>query len=110
MAERIRYYMDEHVPTAVTRGLRRRGVNVLTSPEADMLRATDQEHLRLATDQARVIFTQDDDFLRLDAQRREHAGIVYAPQQTPIGHMVRGLMLVYEVLTPDEMRNHVEYL
>jgi len=110
MVERIRYYMDEHVPKAVARGLRRRGVDVLTSPEADMLRATDEDHLRLAADQGRVIFTQDDDFLRLDAQGHEHAGIVYAAQQTPIGSMVRGLMLVYEVLTPDEMRNHVEYL
>jgi hypothetical protein len=39
MAERIKFYMDEHVPRAVTDGLRRRGVDVLTTQEADMLEA-----------------------------------------------------------------------
>lgn len=29
MAEKIRFYFDEHVPRAVARGLRRRGVEVL---------------------------------------------------------------------------------
>ncbi len=110
MAEKIRYYADEHVAKAVARGLRRRGVDVLTAAEADMLRATDQEHLQFAAGQQRVIFTQDDDFLRLEAQGQGHAGIVYAQQHTPIGTIVSGLMLVYQILTPDEMRSHVEFL
>ena len=29
--------MDEHISKAITEGLRRRGVNVLTAQEADML-------------------------------------------------------------------------
>lgn len=63
MPEKIRYYTDEHVAKAVIRGLRRRGVDVLTAPEADMLQAPDGEHLRLAATQGRVVVTQDDDFL-----------------------------------------------
>jgi uncharacterized protein with PIN domain len=110
MAEKTRYYADEHVPKVVARGLRRRGVDVLTASEAHMLGATDQEHLQFAASQGRVIFTQDDDFLRLAAQGREHAGIVYAQQHTPIGTIVSGLMLIYQILTPDEMRNYVEFL
>ena len=110
MAEKVQYYTDEHVAKAVARGLRRRGVDALTAAEAGMLRATDDEHLRFATERQRVVFTQDDDFLRLHAQGIEHCGIVYAPQQTPIGTIVSGLMLVFQVLTPDEMRNHVEFL
>ncbi len=51
MAEKIRYYADEHVAKAVARGLRRRGVDLLTAPEADMLGATDQEHLQFAARQ-----------------------------------------------------------
>ncbi len=34
---RIRLYTDEHVPKAVIRGLRQRGIDVLTVPEADMM-------------------------------------------------------------------------
>lgn len=33
MSELISFYTDEHVAYAVVAGLRRRGVNVLTTPE-----------------------------------------------------------------------------
>jgi hypothetical protein len=89
--------------------LRRRGVDVLTVVEAGMFGATDEEHLHFAEQQNRVVVTQDDDFTRLNASGIEHAGIVYAEQQTPIGKLVSGPMLIYEVLSPDEMRNHIEF-
>lgn len=110
MAEKVKFYMDEHVPSAVTKGLRMRGVDVLTAQNVGMLDVEDDDHLALATEQNRVTFTQDTDFLRLHAKGVDHAGIVYVPQQTPIGYMVRGLMLIYQVLEPEEMRNHVEFL
>jgi hypothetical protein len=102
--------MDEHVPKAVTEGLRRRGVDVLTAQGADMRSANDNEHLELAVREGRVVFTQDVDFLRLYAAGIAHRGIVYASQQTPVRHVVRGLMLIYDVLNPEEMVNHVEFL
>ena len=110
MARQVRFYMDEHVPSAVTAGLRRRGVDVLTAQEAGMHPAMDDQHLILALEQARVMFTQDADFLRLHTAGVGHAGIVYAPQGTSIGEIIRGLMLVYEVLDSSEMRNHVEFI
>ena len=110
MTEKIKFYTDEHVPSAVVEGLRRRGVDVLSTQEAGLLSASDEEQLALATSQSRVIFTQDDDFLRLHAKGLGHSGIVYAPQQTSIGDMVRGLMLIFQVLDSDEMENHVEFL
>ena len=63
----IRLYVDEHVPRAVVQGLRRRGVDVLTVPEAGRLGASDEEHLAFARGEGRVVFTQDGDFLRLAA-------------------------------------------
>ena len=110
MAEKIRYYTDEHVAKAVIQGLRLRGIDVLTTVEADMLGATDESHLEFAADRERVIFTQDDDFLRLDARGYEHTGIVYAQQHTPVGTIISGLMMVYQIVTTDEMRNHVEFM
>ena len=108
--EPIKFYADEHVARAVVNGLRLRGVDVLTVPEANMMGATDVAHLELAARQRRVIFTQDEDYLRLHAQGVSHVGIVYSPQRTPVGEVIRGLMLVYHLLTPTEMRNHVEFL
>jgi uncharacterized protein with PIN domain len=110
VSEKIKFYIDEHVPTAVTAGLRLREVDVLTTQEAGLLAASDEEHLALATDEERVLFTQDADFLRLHAEGISHAGIAYAHQQTPIGYIVRGLMLIYQVLEPRDMQNHVEFL
>jgi predicted nuclease of predicted toxin-antitoxin system len=106
----VRYYTDEHVSRAVVRGLRQRGVNVLTVGEADKLGATDDEHLTFALAEGRVIFTQDDDFLRLAAAGQPHAGIVYAAQGAEIGEVIRGLTLIAQVLTAEEMAGHIEFL
>jgi uncharacterized protein with PIN domain len=107
---KLRYYADEHVSKAVIRGLRQRGVDVLTVPEANKLGATDEEHLAFALAEGRVVFTQDDDFLRLASSGKAHAGIVYAPQHTPIGEIIQGLMLIFQVLEAEDMIGNVEYL
>jgi hypothetical protein len=110
MSGEIKFYFDEHVHSAVASGLKHRGVDVLTSQEANMLGAADEEHLAFAQLHHRVTVTQDDDFLKLHASGIEHSGIVYTPQHTPIGYFVRGLLLVYQVLTPEEIKNQVEFL
>jgi len=106
---KIRFYTDEHVGKAVVRALRRRGVDVLTTPEAGMLGAPDAEHLARANSEGRVVFTQDDDYLRI-ACTVGHAGIVYAQQETSVREIIAGLMLIYQVLDAEEMRDHVEFL
>ncbi len=110
MGQPIRFYTDEHVARAVVRGLRERGADVLTVPEAGLLGATDEEHLERVRGEGRVLFTQDDDFLRLHATGVEHTGIVYAPQGTPIGDLIRGLMLIHQILEAEDMKGHVEFL
>jgi hypothetical protein len=106
----ISFYMDEHVPTTVSEGLRRRGADVLTAQEAGMRGASDEEHLTLAVRQERTIFTQDADSLRLHASNRVHSGIVYAPRGTPLGAMVQALVLIHDVLRPQEMAGRVEFV
>ena len=68
----VKFYMDEHVSRAVVAGLRNRGADVLTVQEASMLGATDTAHMARARAEARVIVTQDADFLRLHAGGAEH--------------------------------------
>jgi hypothetical protein len=107
---RIRYYTDEHVSRAVIGGLRQRGVDVLSVPEANQLGASDLEHLAFAFAEGRVLFTHDTDFLRLAAAGARHAGIVYAHQRTSVGEIIRGLMLVYQTLDAEDLVDQVEYL
>jgi predicted nuclease of predicted toxin-antitoxin system len=110
MGQPVKFYTDEHVARAVVRGLRHRGADVLTAKEAGLLSATDQEHLDRARVEGRILFTQDEDFLALHAAGTTHAGIAYAQQGNSIGRIIRGLMLIYQVLEADDMDGHVEYL
>ena len=106
----IKFYMDEHVAKAVVNGLLQRGVDVLSAVDAGLLGTPDEEHSTRARSESCVLFTQDDDFLRLHAADIEHSGIVYTPQGTSIGDIIRGLMLVYQVLDAEDMLQNVEFL
>jgi predicted nuclease of predicted toxin-antitoxin system len=107
---KIRFYLDEHVAKAVARGLRQRGADIKTVAEVDLLSASDEKHLEFAQSEDRVIFTQDDDFLKLASQTSSHPGLVYAAQHTPVRKIIAGLMLIHQVLDASDMQNHVEYL
>ena len=106
----MKFLLDEHVPRAVALGLRQRGVDAVTVRESGTAGEADVNHLSAARAQERIIVTQDDDFLRLHAQGMSHAGIVFVPRQSAIGTIVRGLMLIQQVLDDADMRNHVEFL
>ncbi len=111
MARTIRFHLDEHVDAAVADGLRRRGVDVTTTPGAGLLEATDEVQLAYCRGQGRVLFTGDAGFLRLHAAGQPHAGIAYCHQQSrSIGDIIRGLVLIWEVLEPEDMQEKVEYL
>lgn len=110
MTPPVKFYTDEHVGRAIARGLRLQGVDVQTAPEAGLIGASDEEHLEHARSEGRVLFTQDDDFLRLHAAGIAHAGLAYVRQQTSIGDIVRGLMLIHDVFDAQEMVGRVEML
>jgi hypothetical protein len=111
MSRTIRFHLDEHCDPAIAAGLRLHGVDVTTTAEAGLLRAEDEEHLAYAIRTSRVVFTQDRDFLRLNAFGLVHSGIAFCYQNSrSIGQIIAGLLLIWEVLEPEEMANHVEYL
>jgi predicted nuclease of predicted toxin-antitoxin system len=107
----IHFHLDEHIDRAIAEGLRRRGIDVTTMINATSQGATDQEQLAFAHGERRVMVTHDDDYLRLHQRSVPHAGIAYCRQQPcSIGEMLRALVLIWAVLTPKEMENHVEFL
>ena len=55
--------------------------------------------------------TQDEDFLILHSKQVPHAGIIYyKPRTRSNKDVIRGLVLIYDILDADEMTNHVEFL
>ena len=92
-------YMDVHVPAAITRGLRRRNVEVLTAQEDGTAKLDDPALINRALALGRILFSRDEDMLA-EATRRLRAGeifatIVYAHQlQVSIGQCIADLEMV----------------
>jgi uncharacterized protein with PIN domain len=108
---KIRFHLDESVAPAVAEGLRRRGIDVTTAPEVGLSSADDETQLAFALRERRLLVTQDADFLRLHRRGLAHAGIAYYdPGTRTIGQLIAGLVLIHEVLTPEEMKGQVEFL
>ena len=107
--------MDVHVPAAITRALRMRGVDVLTSQEDGTARLSDELLLDRATSLGRVLFSRDDDLLAEATARqranRSFAGLIYAHQlNVSIGGCVSDLELIANASEPSEWIDRVEYL
>jgi hypothetical protein len=111
MSRTIRFHLDENGPTAIAEGLRRRGIDVTTTLEAALIGASDAQQAAHALAEDRVIFTQDKDFLRIHASGTPHAGVAYCQQRRrSIGAIITGLTQIWEVMSPEEMRNWLVYL
>jgi predicted nuclease of predicted toxin-antitoxin system len=111
----IKLYMDVHVPASITRGLRLRGVDVLTAQFDGTTQLKDPELLDRATELGRVLFSQDADLLTEAARRQRvghsFAGVIYAHQLAiTIGRAVSDLQVLAEAGTPEDFANRVEFL
>lgn len=113
----IRLYVDEDASElAVVGGLRARGVDLLTTHEANRCGVSDSEQLEFATSQGRVMYTLNaGDFVQLHReflqQGRPHAGIVVIPEQRySIGQKVRRLAAFVHSMSVESMSNRIEFL
>ena len=111
----VRLYMDVQAHGAITRGLRLRGVDVLTAQEDGTGEMADDQLLDRATALQRVVFTQDEDFLAEANQRQTSGqpfgGVIYIHQfKTVIGQCVNDLEAIAFASDPEEYANRVLYL
>ena len=79
----LRIYTDEHVPVVIADELRRRCIDAESVRDAGRLGLSDEEQLEYASRRQAVLFTHDDDFLKLasrwEQSSNEHWGILFAP-------------------------------
>ncbi len=96
---------------AIAEQLARNNIDAITVRDLDELGDEDSNHLQRATELGRVLCTHDADFLRLNAQGVEHAGIAYVPQyQTNIGAIVKGLRDLHQTISAETMQGQVKFL
>jgi predicted nuclease of predicted toxin-antitoxin system len=111
----VAIYMNHHVRAAVTAGLRRRGVDVLTARDDGNATAEDDVLLARSTALNRVLFSQDDDLLSIAAgwlqSGRPFFGLVYAHQlNATVGSLVHDLELIAKAFDLDDMRNQIQFI
>jgi hypothetical protein len=114
---RLRLYVDEDAMDGdLVRGLRSRGIDVVTAAGASMIRRKDEEHLSLATVQGRVLYSFNvSDYHEIHtewlATGRDHAGIILAQQKRySTGEQIRRILRLIGALTTEAMRNREEFL
>lgn len=111
----LRLFMDEHVKSAVTDGLRQRGYDVLTAQEDHSDGLSDSDQLDRATFLGRVFVSQDEDLLAEGSRRQlagtDFAGIIYGHQlDLTIGPMISELETVAYCLEESEIRGQIYHI
>jgi predicted nuclease of predicted toxin-antitoxin system len=107
----VRFQLDEHLPHAIARSVRRLGIGVSTADEAGTVGMFDGGLLAYCLAEGRVLVTNDNDFLALHHQGASHAGIVFCKQGSrSTGEVVDFLALIAGVYNSEEMKNRVEFV
>ena len=111
----LKFYMDVHIFAAITAGLRRRNIDVLTSQEDGTREDDDVSLLERATELGRVLFSQDQDLLQIASEwqrtGRSFVGLVFSAQRgVGIGQCIEDLELLAECYTEEEIANQVIFL
>ena len=111
----VAIYCDEDVHGAVTRGLRRIGIDATSAATEGNLGLPDEVQLLIATSLNRSLLTHNiQDFPRLHQESvmrgSHHAGIIVARQDLAIGEMIRRVAHLASALSADDMQDRLEYL
>lgn len=110
----MKLYFDEHVHPLVAVMLSERGIDCRTTREAGNLGRSDEDQLRYATAQERVLVTFDRrDFLILARQwavtNRSHAGLILSTQ-CPVPELLRYLLHCYAHHQYEDLTDHILWL
>jgi hypothetical protein len=100
----LRFYFDTHIAKAVAEQLRRQGVDVVRCEEVGLAEASDNVHLTYATQERRILVSQDADVIILDSRwhqsGRQHGGIMKVPGdlsgEAQLSHLVKWLAFYHD--------------
>jgi predicted nuclease of predicted toxin-antitoxin system len=104
----LTFFLDEDISYRVAEGLRQRGIDTVSVHEVGRANQalTDEEQLRFAADQGRVLVTYNRaDYQALDSQWRltgqVHAGIVWCNERSIPRRAMGDLIRAIETLSED---------
>jgi Domain of unknown function (DUF5615) len=100
----------------LVRGLRTRGLDVLTAVDAGMIRRRDEDHLSLAAEQRRALYSFNvADYHQIHTSwvtaGRQHSGIILSQQKRySTGEQIRRLVHLIGSISSESMANRTEFL
>lgn len=111
----IPLYMDEHIPRAITNGLRLKGIDLLTVQEDGFSGKADPELLDRSAYLKRAFFTHDDDLLveavKRQREGRDFYGVLYAHHlRISVSGCIKDLEMLSKNGDIEEIKNHVIFL
>ena len=94
-------YLDECIDRRIASGLQARGIDLMTVMDADTQGLDDETQLIYATQQGRLLVSQNQmDFRRLHlrfmATGRAHAGMILVPQTVPFQRLEHRIRLLVD--------------
>ena len=112
---RLKIYTDENVDIRIAEGLKRRGVKAFSAHEKGMTGSADIENFKYASSMKAVIFTHDHHFLKIAKELvkdgKNHWGVIFVEMsRLSVGECIKRLTLYAEILSPEEMKNLIEFL
>lgn len=115
MTDVIRLYLDEDaMRTGIVLALRARHIDVTTALEVDLIGRSDDDNLKYAIAQSRVLFSFNrGDFIRLHNQyvtnHQHHSGIIIS-DQLPTSLVLPRLFKLLNARSSEDMQDSVEFL
>ncbi|HYK19172.1 MAG TPA: DUF5615 family PIN-like protein [Pyrinomonadaceae bacterium] len=113
----LRLLIDENISHRILRGLKLRlpQLDYVLVKQIGMSGLPDLDLLRWAAQENRIIVTHDIQTMIPDAEYclrmgEPMAGVIFVPQQMPIGRAISDLELMVECQSPTELMNRIEYL
>ena len=113
----IRLLTDENFDQNIVRGLRRRfsQLDLISARHAGLARQPDMFLLKWAAQANRTILTHDIRTLvpaanQLIIQGEPMAGVIFVPDQLPIGRAINDLEIALECYSEAEMHDHIRYI
>lgn len=96
---------DEHVKSAIIKGLKARGLIVYGVEDENLKGISDKDLLEHCIKTCRVLLTNDDDFLSM-ASDKEHHGIIFITTQfASVGNIIRAVIKLSDIHSENEFRN-----
>ena len=111
MSEKVIFFTDEHIPGAIVREARKKGIQVIRCQDEGLMSADDTVLLAHAAQAGYLLVTGDRDFERLHyawlMEGRQHHGIVFVPRRLRwrIGLILEYLELISDAGKPEEVYN-----